>query len=104
MFHLSIQQVQDTLKSNLQHGLPEQEIPERIKRYGLNEVTEEKEISLLTIFLRQFKSPIVLLLLFAAAMSFSFSKWIDGIAILIVLFINAIIGFFMEYQAARSMK
>lgn len=104
MFHLPIQQVQDTLKSNLQHGLTEQEIPERIKRYGPNEVTEKKETSLFIIFLRQFKSPIVLLLLCAGAMSFSFGKWADGIAILIVLFINAIIGFFMEYQAARSMK
>ena len=46
----------------------------------------------------------VYLLLFAAAMSFWFQEYLDAIAILLVILINAVIGFWMELQAQRSMN
>jgi Ca2+-transporting ATPase len=45
----------------------------------------------------------VVLLVVAAGASFAFQEWLDGIAILVVVFLNAIIGFYMEFQAQRSM-
>ena len=54
--------------------------------------------------LLQFKSPIVYLLFFAVAVTLYFQDYIESFAILAVIFINAIIGFFMELQARNSMK
>ncbi|MDX2172789.1 MAG: cation-translocating P-type ATPase [Bacteroidota bacterium] len=71
---------------------------------GANKIEAKKDKSIWLIFLGQFKSPIVWLLVFAAGLSFYFGELLDGIAILIVILINALIGFYMEYQAERSMN
>ena len=92
------------LETNLSTGLRPEEAQKRLHEYGLNKITEEKTKSLFAILLGQFKSPIVFLLLIAAGFSFWFEEWLEGSAIMIVIAINAIIGFFMEYQADRSMQ
>lgn len=85
-------------------GLPDAEAKQRLLKYGPNAIIEKKPVSPFIIFLSQFKGPFVLLLFFAAGLSFWFQEWLDGIAILAVIFINALIGFFMEYKAERSME
>ncbi len=90
------------LKSNTEQGLSIDEAKERLERHGLNTIAEATAISPLRILLNQFKSPIVFLLVFAAGMSFWFKEWLDGTAILLVLFINAAIGFYMEFKAQKS--
>ena len=90
------------LKSDTEQGLSIDEAKERLDRFGLNTIEEAKAISPFQILVRQFKSPIVFLLLFAAGMSFGFKEWLDGIAILLVIIINAVIGFYMEFKAHKS--
>ena len=85
-------------------GLSSTEVKDRLVTFGKNIIKQEIKKSLWIIFLEQFKSPIVYLLIVAAALSFFFSEWLDAIAILVVIFINALIGFYMEYQADRSME
>lgn len=91
------------MRSDPSKGLTTEEAELRMKKYGGNKITETKKRSLILIFLSQFKSPIVYLLLFAAGLSFYFREWLDGFAILIVILINTLIGFYMEFQAERSM-
>jgi P-type Ca2+ transporter type 2C len=85
-------------------GLTENEVLLRQMEFGYNKIQTENHHSLWSILFSQFKSPIVYILLFAASMSFYFNEWLDGIAILIVVLINAAIGFYMEFQADRSME
>ncbi len=85
-------------------GLSQNEATERLASFGPNAISREEKEPAWLIFLKQFKSPIVLLLVVAAGLSFAFQEWLDGIAILVVIFINAVIGFYMEYQAERSME
>lgn len=92
------------LQSNGTIGLSSSEAQKRIKEFGANKIEAKKGKSVWFIFLSQFKSPIVWLLVFAAGLSFYFGEWLDGIAILAVILINALIGFYMEYQAERSMN
>jgi Ca2+-transporting ATPase len=92
------------LQSDGESGLSTSEVEKRLKEYGTNTIEEKKNKSLWLIFLDQFKSPIVWLLVFAAGLSFYFGEWVDGIAILAVILINALIGFYMEFQARRSMN
>jgi P-type Ca2+ transporter type 2C len=91
------------LKSDVVQGLTTNQVKERLEQFGLNTITEEKTLTPFQILFNQFKSPIVWLLLFAAGMSFGFREWLDGTAILIVLLINAAIGFYMEFKAQVSM-
>jgi P-type Ca2+ transporter type 2C len=104
MHHQSAKETESTFKTDLNKGLSGAEAQKRLLQYGYNQITEKKDKNSFAIFINQFKSPIVFLLLFAAGMSFFFKEWLDGIAILAVLFINALIGFFMEYQAQLSMN
>lgn len=92
------------LQSDGESGLSSYEVEKRLNDYGTNKIEEKKNKSLWLIFLDQFKSPIVWLLVFAAGLSFYFGEWVDGIAILTVILINAFIGFYMEFQAGRSMN
>lgn len=85
-------------------GLTSGEAHARLQRNGPNKLTEEKKRGWALMLLGQFKSPIVLLLVVAAALSFLFKEWLDGIAILVVLLVNGLIGFFMEFQADRAMS
>ncbi len=91
------------LQSDAANGLTSAEVQKRLKN-GANKIEAKKDKSIWLIFLSQFKSPIVWLLVFAAGLSFYFGELLDGIAILIVILINALIGFYMEYQAERSMN
>jgi Ca2+-transporting ATPase len=89
---------------NLQTGLKESSINERITKYGLNSYAAQKQKSIWLILFEQFKSPIILLLVVAAGFSFFFGDWLDGFSIIAVIFITVVLGFFMELQARNSMK
>jgi P-type Ca2+ transporter type 2C len=93
----------DLLQSDLANGISELEAENRFKIYGPNSIDEEKKRSVASIIIAQFKSPIVILLLIASGLSGWFGDMIDAVAILIVLLINAGIGFYMEFQAEKAM-
>ncbi len=89
---------------NMQTGLKESSINERITKYGLNSYAAQKQKSIWLILFEQFKSPIIVLLVVAAGFSFFFEDWLEGFSIIVVIFITAVLGFFMELQARNSMK
>src|SRR5688572_8707257 len=104
-FHaITIEETAVLLNSDTEKGITIEKAKERLEHFGLNVIEEAKAISSFKILVSQFKSPIVFLLLFAAGMSFWFKEWLDGIAILLVLIINAAIGFYMEFKAYKSVK
>ncbi|TND07227.1 MAG: Ca2+-transporting ATPase [Bacteroidetes bacterium] len=84
-------------------GLAQEEAVRRLALFGGNRLAAEKKTKRLLVFLAQFKNPIIYLLLAAAAVSFFFRDYQETVAILVVLFINAFIGYWMEMQAMRSM-
>lgn len=90
--------------TNQVKGLTEEESTSRLDRFGANSITHEQKRSLWLIFISQFNSPIVYLLIVAAGLSFFFQELLDGFAILVVIIINSMIGFYMEFRAVRSME
>ncbi|MGZ3860652.1 MAG: cation-translocating P-type ATPase [Flavisolibacter sp.] len=84
-------------------GLSADEAERRLLETGLNQIDQGPKISPFVILLNQFFSPFVLLLGIAAGLSFFFKEWLDGAAILSVILINAMIGFWMEFEAEKSM-
>ena len=100
---LDIDKVCALLKSDSEHGLSELEAISRLRKYGKNALVEPKKRSLIRIFIGQFTNALVAVLAIAAAVAFVFEEWLEGSAILVVILINAIIGYYMEVQAIKSM-
>ena len=84
------------------NGLSSDEARQRLTQYGLNEIREGKPVSALKIFLSQFSSIIIWILITAMAISAMLGEYTDAIVIGVILVANAIIGFVQEYQAERS--
>jgi P-type Ca2+ transporter type 2C len=84
------------------HGLTSPEAAERRARRGPNIVPTAPPPSLLGVFLRQFASPLIYILLLAAALSAWLGEWADTAFIAAVLLLNAGIGTTQEYRAQQS--
>ena len=85
-------------------GLTQEESLRRLDEYGPNELTLEEGENPLIIFLRQFKSPLVYVLILAAVVSVLADHAIDAVVIAIILVINAIIGFVQEWKAEKTIE
>lgn len=83
-------------------GLTSPEAQRRLAEHGLNELPERRRASALLLFLRQFRSPLIYLLLAAALVSLAAGELTDAGFIAAVLLINAAIGAFQEYRAEAS--
>lgn len=84
-------------------GLSTDEIASRLKKYGAN-LLKESRISPLKIFLRQFKSSFIYLLLGAMVLSFFLGEFTDGWMIVIFLLINTSLGFYQEYRSEKTVE
>ncbi|WP_022671374.1 plasma-membrane proton-efflux P-type ATPase [Hippea alviniae] len=91
------------LKTDENEGLINQEAEERIKRFGLNEISEKRE-SLLRRILRRFWGPIPWMIEIAAILSAIVHHWEDFIIITIMLFVNAILDFYQEHKALNAIE
>jgi Ca2+-transporting ATPase len=90
-------------------GLSEEEAERRLKEHGPNRLTEKPSKSPLTLFLEQFKSILVVILLIAAAVSAYLAilegePLTDTYVILTILILNAVLGFVQEYRAEKAVE
>ncbi len=85
-------------------GLDEEEVRQRRKQAGSNTLPEAARRSSIKAFLEQFQSPLIYILFIAAIFAFALGRRGDSIVILIVVFINAVLGWFQERRAERSME
>ncbi|MDP1558524.1 MAG: cation-transporting P-type ATPase [Nitrosomonas sp.] len=90
------------LATDTEKGLSDQEVAARLRRYGPNKLRQGKRFSAFTIFASQFKSFVIWVLMGAAAVSVALGETIDGIAIMAIVMINAVIGFVQEFRAEKA--
>ena len=88
--------------SSTEAGLTQTQIYERLQKYGENRLPETKPQVLAVIFLRQFISPLIYILLFASFVTLYLEEYSGAIFIFLVLLVNAMIGAFQEYSANRA--
>lgn len=98
----TIPQILDTLRSR-ERGLTKEEATERLREYGPNKLPEGKVDGLSVIFLRQFQSPLIYILLVAAAIVFAMGEVIDASVIFAVLLFNATVGTIQEGRAQNTL-
>jgi len=100
---LSINEVIKYLTSNHAVGLTQIVAAERLIRYGPNRLIEKKPRSAWNLLLSQFKSFLILALIAAAILATTIGDLTDGIVILAVVIINALLGFYQEFKAEKSL-
>jgi Ca2+-transporting ATPase len=91
------------LGTDSEHGLAGQEVERRRTEFGPNELPEAPPPSLVKLFLSQFTSVIVWVLIGAAVISGLLEDWLDAAAILTIVLLNGLLGFVQEFRAERSL-
>lgn len=107
-YNLDSDEILETLKTT-KDGLTEEEAKQRLKKDGANKLKESEKESKLKKFLSQFKNLMILVLLIAAIISFIISylnkeSYLDSIIILLIVFINAILGYVEELKADEAIE
>lgn len=101
MYYKEIEEVENILKTS-KNGLTMLEAKRRLEINGGNEIPKQKKSTIFNLFIAQFLSPIIFILMIAAIFSFATNSYSDAIFILLVIFINAIIGTYQEWSSEKS--
>jgi len=105
MWHLlPISDAVSRLQADVERGLSQAEATRRLAQYGPNSLSQARARSALSIFLSQFRSLIVVLLVAATVIAFAMGDTLEAAAILIVIVLNAGIGFFTEWKAEEALS
>jgi Mg2+-importing ATPase len=83
-------------------GLSEKDAQEILRRVGPNSTQSKKRVTPLGLFINQFKSPIVIILIAATLISAFLQDWADAIIILLIVMGSALLSFFQEYNANNA--
>lgn len=102
-YQMSAQDVLLELLSDEHRGLDDQEAKRRSELVGMNQLTQQKRITPLAIFLAQFTDFMVLVLMGATIVSLFLGEIADAITILAIIIVNAALGFLQEYRAEKSL-
>ena len=100
---LSAKEVIEKLGSSEQ-GLNKQQVEEKLIKYGENKLIKISKFNALKIFINQFKSFFIIILIFAAILSIIMGSFIDSAVIFAILLVNAGLGFFQEYKTEKAIE
>lgn len=85
-------------------GLTSAEAKRRVRTYGPNRLSTSKRTGALMLLLAQFKSPLIVILLVAAGLSFFFNESIDAVIIIAIVLLSSLLGFWQEKRATDAVQ
>jgi len=100
---LPIEELLSQLDTNAEQGLTEEHVSQRRERHGYNELAQAPPVPLWKKLLRQFSDLVIWILIVAAIISGALHEWLDAGAILAIVLLNGVIGFFQEERAERAL-
>ena len=100
-YNKNIEEIENYFKTS-SNGLSVDEAIKRVEEYGENILPKKKKDSILKIFFNEFKNPILLLLIVAVIVSFFAGEAIDGIAIIVIILVDVIMGTYQENKANNT--
>jgi Mg2+-importing ATPase len=86
------------------NGLQQSDVELRLKRYGPNSIKAKQQATAFGLFLNQFRSPLVLILIFASIVSIIVGEWTDASIVLVIVFGSTVLGFMQEYRASNAVE
>jgi len=102
-YQQDLEQIYLTFKTN-ENGLSQEEADSRLEEQGFNELQTETRINKFKLFISQFQSFIIYIMLFATVLSLILQEYVDASVILVILIANAFIGYYQELGAAKSLE
>lgn len=102
-YTISSDEVVKNLNSSIE-GLADTEVKIRLEKYGYNVIASHKKKTVLEMILEQLKDRMILILLLASVLSFILGEMAEGIVILIIIFINALISIIQEKKALSAIE
>ena len=103
MHQKTIKEALAELKSS-EKGLSSEEAKKRLAKHGYNQIEEKEKISALSIFIGQFRSFIIWILIIAVIISAFLGEMVDAAVILAIVVLNAVFGFVQEYKAEKAIE
>jgi Ca2+-transporting ATPase len=100
---MTVQEAFEALRTS-EKGLSREEAERRRAEHGPNELTTDVVVPKWLLFLSQFRDVLVIVLIVAATISFAIGSFRDGTVMVIIVLINAIIGFVQEYKVSRILE
>ena len=85
-------------------GLNNKEASIRLEKYGINEIESKKRKTIIEMIVEQLKDRMILILLLASILSFLLGEYVEGVVILIIIFINALISIIQEKKALDAIE
>ncbi|MDD4358380.1 MAG: HAD-IC family P-type ATPase [Candidatus Pacebacteria bacterium] len=105
LYHnISAASVIKILNSDVENGLSNKEIHKRKLGFGKNVLNEEKKYSNIRLFLSQFKSPLMYILVFAGIVTLFVHNYTDSVVILLAAIVNALFGYFEENKVSNVLR
>lgn len=96
------EEIINSLQTDQKHGLSPEEAAARLKTHGENVFATNNTRSPIEIFVKQFLSPLILILCAAVALTASLGEWLDTAIIGFAVLVNAVLGFVQEYKAEKA--
>lgn len=103
-FLLDVKEIEQKLHVSSDHGLSMNQVKKRQEQFGYNVVVSDKPKSKWLILLKQFQDFMVLVLLVATLIAGLLGEYIDAMAIIVIVLVNGLIGFFQEQKAETSLE
>ena len=92
------------LQTDLARGLSQGEAQARIDKFGANELSERPRPGFLALLADQFNNYLVIILIVAALVSLALGEYVDSIAIMVIVVLNAVVGVIQESKAERALE
>lgn len=103
-YQLDVEQVEQKLQVTTNRGLSSKQVEQRQKQHGYNVLASAKKQSRWIIFFKQFQDFMVLVLLAATLIAGMLGEYVDAIAIMVIVLVNGVIGYFQEQKAEKSLE
>ena len=98
-----IDEVVAALQAHVEHGLTTKEARSRLEKFGPNELTEKPRPGFLALLCDQFNNYLVIILIIAALIALALGEWVDSVAIMCIVVLNAVVGVIQESKAEQAL-
>ena len=101
---IDLDEAVDRLDSSTSEGLGEEEVQQRLEKFGPNALHEQEGLKIPKLILDQFRDAFVLMLIAAAALSYMVGEPLDAVMIGVIVLLSAVIGFIQEYRSEKALE
>ncbi len=92
-----------SLQTHLENGLSQAEAQARFQKFGANELLERARPGFFALLLNQFNNFLVIILIVAALVSLALGEYVDSVAIMVIVMLNAVVGVIQEAKAEEAL-